>query len=109
MPAGCFIAGVNVLACRKARRAIDGDLVIVPQHDQTAEAQMPCKTDRLMVDALHQAAIARDHPGPVVDQFIAKGRVQMALSHCHANCAIEESRGGKEGVSTGRSQWSPYH
>src|SRR3546814_7841427 len=47
---------------------------------------MPCKTDRLMVDALHQAAIARDHPGPVVDQFIAKGRVQMALSHCHAHC-----------------------
>src|SRR3546814_2822551 len=27
-----------------------------------------------------------DLPGPVVDQFIAKGRVQMALSHCHAHC-----------------------
>src|SRR3546814_14831823 len=89
MPAGCFIAGVNVLACRKARRAIDGDLVIVPQHDQTAEAQMPCKTDRLLVDALHQAAIARDHPGPVVDRSEAR-------------------RVGKECVTTCRPRWSPY-
>ena len=32
---------------------------------------MPGEPRRLMVDAFHQAAVAGDHPGAVVDQFVA--------------------------------------
>ena len=46
---------------------------------------MSGKPDRLMVDAFHQAAIAGDHPGVVIDQGIAECRVQMPLGDCHAD------------------------
>ena len=49
------------------------------------EPEMPGEADRLMVDAFHQATIARDNPGAVIDEVIAEGRVQMPLGHGHAD------------------------
>src|SRR3546814_4177549 len=80
--------------------SVDGDPVVVPQHDQAAELQMPGKTDGFVVDALHQAAVAGDRPGPMVDQRVAVKGVQVPLRS-------EERRVGKECVSTCRSRGSP--
>ena len=46
---------------------------------------MPGQPDRFVIDALHQAAIARDHPGAVIDQIVAEHRVQMPFRHRHAD------------------------
>jgi hypothetical protein len=43
-----------VVGHREAGRAIDGDLVIVEQHDQAAELEMTGKRDRLLADALQR-------------------------------------------------------
>jgi hypothetical protein len=62
MPAGGGIARLDVLAGRQDV-AVDGDAVVVPQHVQRPEFQVAGKADRFVVDAFHQAAVARDHPG----------------------------------------------
>ena len=46
---------------------------------------MAGEPDRLMADAFLQAAVAGDHPRPVVDQPVAIDGVQMALGDCHAD------------------------
>jgi hypothetical protein len=65
--------------------AVDRDAVVVPQHDQPAELQVPGQRDRLVADAFHQAAVAGDDIGAVVDQRVAEGGVQMPLGHRHAD------------------------
>lgn len=85
MPARCAIAGEDVLARRKRDVTIDGDIIIVPEDIEAAEAQRARKAHRLMVDAFHQAAIAGDYPGTVIDQIIAIDSVEMPLGHRHAD------------------------
>ena len=46
---------------------------------------MTGKTDRFVVDAFHQAAVTRDHPGAVVDDVVAETRVEMPLGNRHAH------------------------
>ena len=73
-------------------------LVVVPQHDQAAELQMPGKADRLVVDAFHQAAVAGDHLGAVVDQIVAVDGVEVALGDRHADRhrqALPQRPGGR--------------
>ena len=91
MPARGRVARQHVLAARQVDRAVDGDLVVVPQHDQPAQIQVPGKADRLMVDAFHQAAVARDHPGAVIDQIVAELGIQVPFRDRHAD------RGGQAG------------
>ena len=43
------------------------------------------QADRLVADALHQAAVAGDHPGAVVDQVVAEPGVHVPLGHGHAD------------------------
>ena len=53
---------------------------------------------RLVVDPLHQAAVAGDHPGPVIDQIVAEHGVEMPLGDRHADrhCqALAERPGGR--------------
>ena len=60
--------------------------------------EMPGKPDRLVVDAFHQAAVAGDDPGAVVDQVVAVDRVQMPLGDRHADRhrqALAERPGGR--------------
>ena len=44
------------------------------KHVEPAEAEMAGEPRRLVVDPLHQAAVAGDHPGAVVDQIVAEDR-----------------------------------
>ena len=48
--------------------AVDGDPVVVPEHDEPPEPQVPGEVDRLLADPFHQAAVAGDHPGEMVDE-----------------------------------------
>jgi hypothetical protein len=85
VPAAGAIAGQHVFAGRQRGVAIDGDLVVVPQHDHAAQAQRAGQAHGFVVDAFHQAAIARDHPGAVIDQVIAELRIEVAFGHGHAH------------------------
>ena len=44
---------------------------------------MPGKANGLMVDALHQTAVAGDHEGTMVDQIVAVDGVEMPLGDGH--------------------------
>ena len=53
---------------------------------------------RLVVDAFHQAAVAGDHPGAVIDQIVAKLGVEVPLGDRHADRhrqALAERPGGR--------------
>ena len=59
---------------------------------------MAGEPDRLMVDALHQAAVAGDDEGAVVDQLVAIDGVQVPLGDRHADRhrqALAERPGGR--------------
>ncbi len=64
---------------------VDGGVVVVEQHGQLVELQAAGDADRLVADALHQAAVAGDHPGAVVDDILAEARGQVGLGHGHAD------------------------
>jgi hypothetical protein len=49
------------------------------------ELQAAGQADRLVADALHQAAVAGDHPGAVVDDVLAEAGGQVRLGHGHAD------------------------
>ena len=85
VPLRGLVPGDHVLIARQIGRAVDGDIVVVPQHDQPAELEMPGEPDRFVVDALHQVAVAGDDEGAVVDQLVAVNRVQMALGDRHSD------------------------
>ena len=46
---------------------------------------MPGQRDRLVAEAFHQAAVARDHIGVVIDEITAKPRVHKPLGQRHAD------------------------
>ncbi len=46
---------------------------------------MSGKADRLLADAFHQAAVAGERPGPVVDEVVAELRIEVALRDRHAH------------------------
>jgi hypothetical protein len=52
---------------------------------ELAKAEVTGQADRLMIDPFHEATVARDDPGAVIDQRIAESGVQMSLCDCHAN------------------------
>src|SRR5690606_33434723 len=47
--------------------AVDRDAVVVPERDQLAQAPGAGQRSGFVRDALHQAAVAHEHPGAVVD------------------------------------------
>ena len=85
MPAGGAVARGNILARRQVHRTVYGNTVIVPQHIQVPKLQMPGQTDCFMVDSFHEATIACDHPSLMINQLIAKNRVQMPFGNRHAD------------------------
>ena len=64
---------------------VDGDVVVVPQHDQPAQPLAPGQRDRLLADAFHQAAVAGDDPSVVVHHLAAEARAQHFLGHGKAH------------------------
>jgi hypothetical protein len=77
--------GADVLAEGQRTGAIDGDVVGVIQRDQAAELEVASQGAGLAGDALHQAAVAGQHVGVVVDQIRAEARPEQALRHGEAH------------------------
>jgi hypothetical protein len=67
----------HVLAEGQRRGAVDADAVVVVEHDEPAEPEVARQRARLVRDALHQIAIARDHVRAVVDD--GESRALVAL------------------------------
>ena len=68
-----------------ADRTVDGDVVVVPEHDQLAQGEVPGKREGFLADAFHEAAVTRDDVGVVVDEVVAKLRVQVRFGDGHAD------------------------
>ena len=78
-----------IVGGRERGRAVDRDAVVVEQHDQPAEPEMAGQRDRFLADAFHQAAVAADHIGVVIDDVVAEAGASMALGERHADRLAE--------------------
>ena len=68
--------------------AVDRDAVVVVEADELAEAPGPGERAGLVRDALHQAAVAEEHPGVVVDDLVpgtVEGQRELLLRERHAD------------------------
>ena len=63
--------------------------VVVEDDDQLVELEVPGERDRLVADALHQAAVAGNHVGVVVDDGVAEPRIEEPLRQRHAHGIAE--------------------
>ena len=52
--------------------AVYGDTVVVVQADELAEFERSRKRCRLVGDAFHEAPVAGDRPGAVIDDLVAR-------------------------------------
>jgi len=77
--------------------AVEGNVVVVPDQRQLVELQVPGERNRFLRDALHQAAVAAQHPGVVVDQLIAELGRQMRLGHRHTDAVGDALPEGSRG------------
>ena len=67
---------------------IDGNAVIVVQHDQLVQAEGAGQRAHLVRNAFHQATVTGKHIDAVVDDCVAvtiKFRCQQAFGKCHAH------------------------
>ena len=83
----------------KARlgRALDGDPVVVVEHDEAAQAQVPGQRGRLRRDALHQAAVPDEDEGAVIHQVGPEHGPQVRLGGGQAHGggqALAQGAGG---------------
>ena len=87
----------------EAHGSVDGDAVVVEQDGELAQPLHPRESDGLVAHALHQAAVAGDHVGAVIDQILAPAGAQHLLRHGEAHGggeALPERAGG--GLDPGR-------
>src|SRR3984957_8222551 len=84
-PAGRLEAHDLVAGLGQAGATVDGGVVVVEEHGELGELQAAGQVRRFVADTLHQAAVAGDYPGAVVDQPGAIAGGQAALGHRHAD------------------------
>ena len=82
----------GVVAVCEFGRTVDRDVVVVVDHDQSAEAKMACEGGRLVAEALHETAVTNDAEGVVVTNLGAEPSPQVRFSHRHANGVSESLR-----------------
>ena len=84
-PAGRLEALHLIDAVGERQRAVDRDAVVVEEHDELLQLQVPGERDRLLADAFHQVAVGGEHVGRVIDDVAAEQRGEMALGDRHAD------------------------
>ena len=72
-------ARADIFRERQVGAAIDRDLVVVPDHTEAIELEVPGQRGGLARDALHHVAIGGDHPGAVVTHLGAVLVAQQPL------------------------------
>ena len=70
---------------RERDLAVNGDAIVIPQHDQPRQLLLARNADGLLADAFHQAAVARDDPGVMVLHLGAPAGAQMLFGHGKAH------------------------
>ena len=65
--------------------AINRDAIVIPQHNQVFQLVLACQRQRLLADALHQAAIARHHIGAVALHLGPQTGAQVGFGHGKAH------------------------
>ena len=78
-------AGVLVGRVGNRDRAVDRDVVVVPEDDELVELEVAGKRDGFLADAFHEAAVTRDHVGEVFHEVGAELVAQLAFGKCHAD------------------------
>src|SRR5262247_1559651 len=78
-PAGRLEALHLVDRIRKRERTVDRDAVVVEQHDELVELEMPSKRDRLLADALHEVAVGGEYVRVVIDELATELGCEMSL------------------------------
>ena len=82
--------------------AVDGDAVVVEEHDELGELLHARKRDRLLAHALHEAAVTGHHPSVVIDDLGAVFRAQHLFgdgkAHRVGDALAERAGGGLDGV-----------
>ena len=78
-------AGVLVGRVGNGDRAVDRDVVVVPEDDQLVELQVAGERDRFLADAFHEAAVTDEGIGVVLDEVGAELVAQLALGDRHAD------------------------
>jgi len=68
MPTVAGVPGADVLREREGGWAVDRDLVVVVEDDELAEPEVSGERGGLGRNTLLQVAVARDRPGPVVEE-----------------------------------------
>ena len=88
LPAEGFHAALHVLGEGEVGAALDGDVVAVVEDDELRQAQRAGQREGLGGYALHEAAVAAERVGVVVDDLIAglvECRSEMTLCDGHAD------------------------
>ena len=67
VPAVALEAPADVLGEGQVGVAVDGDAVVVVEHDELAELQVPGEDCAPRCHALHQVAVADERPDAVID------------------------------------------
>jgi hypothetical protein len=82
-PAGRLEALNLVDGIGQRQGTVDGDAVVVEEHDETAKLQMPGEGNGLLADTLHEVAIRGEHVGVVIDEIVAELGVEHTLGERH--------------------------
>ena len=90
----------DVVAVRELGRAVDGDVVVVVDVDEAAEAEVPGERRRLVAHALLEAAVAADHEHVVVDDVGTEALAEVALGEADAHAVAEPCPSGPVVTST---------
>ncbi len=85
IPVGGGESGELIGRIRHAHFAVNGDAIVVPQHDEVVELQVARQGDGFLGNAFHQAAVAGQHIGLVIDEVIAEAGGQVALGNGKAH------------------------
>ncbi len=85
VPAGSGKTGWLIGIVGKRDRAVDRDVVVIPEHDQLVQLQMTGKRDGFLADAFHEAAVTGNHIGVMVDEAVAELCIEDTFGKCHAD------------------------
>ena len=78
-------AGRSVVTQGQIGLAIDRDVIVVVDHHELAEAEVPSERRRLVTDALREASISGDGEDIVIEQVRAVPGAQLRLGDRHAH------------------------
>ncbi len=96
----------DVVREAEVRRRPEADVVRVVEADQPAEPEMPGERGRLVGDAFHQVAVAREHERSVVHDLVpgpVEARRQVPLGDRHPDGVAEAlAERTRRGLDTGR-------